>query len=249
MNQLKLLDGKTTGVVAGDQPQEFLNGVNNALVPELDKLGHRPAQLVTLPCGTSSTSCQQYDAAAQKLKDAGVDTVFMTLANTYGTGLITAASNIGYHPKWLLEGNQTTDTVLKFFDAVKGDLGGAVGMGFAFALPSEIPQQAKDCNKTIADRSGEVYAEGSDAFGFASVVCNEFLILQQGAAKADKANLDQGALISGIESLGNITLSVGPQGSLSPTKHDGLDYMYLCDVSADTGKCVRRSDPPVRIPD
>src|SRR4051794_29377741 len=87
MNKLGLLDGKTVGVVAGDAPQEFLNGVNNALVPELEKIGHAPAQLVTLPCAGATTSCEQYDAAAQKLKDAGVDTVFMTLANTFGTGL------------------------------------------------------------------------------------------------------------------------------------------------------------------
>ena len=39
---------------------------------------------------------------AQKLKDANVDTVFMTLKNTFGTGLVQAADNIGYHPKWLL---------------------------------------------------------------------------------------------------------------------------------------------------
>src|SRR4051794_30331727 len=251
MNQQKLLDGKTVGVVTGDVPQEFLSGVNDALVPELEKIGHKAAQVVTLPCptGGTATACEQYDAAAQKLKDAGVDTVFMTLANTFGTGLITASSNIGYHPKWLFEGNQTTDTVLKFFESVKGDIGGAVGMGFAFALPSEIPEQAKQCNQTIAERSGEKYAEGSDAFGFASVVCNEFLILQQGGDKADKANLTQGSLINAIEGLGSVTLSVGPAGTLSPTKHDGLDSMYLCDVSADTGKCVRRSDAPVRIPD
>ena len=46
MNKEGLLDGKTVGVVAGDQPQEFLNGVNEALLPELEKLGHKAAQVV-----------------------------------------------------------------------------------------------------------------------------------------------------------------------------------------------------------
>jgi hypothetical protein len=248
MNQLGQLNGKTVGVVAGDQPQEFLNGVNNALLPELDKVGHKAAQVVTLPCGSSTTSCTQYDAAAQKLKDANVDTVFMTLANTFGTGLVQAASNIGYHPKWLLQGNQVTDTVLKFFDSVKTDLNGSVGMGFAFALPSDITQQATACNKIVADRSGEVYAPGSDAFGFASVVCDQFRFLKQAGDKVDKAKLDQGSWITAIEDLGTVPGSIGPPGHVSRAKHDAGDFMYLCDVSSETGKCVRRPDDPIRLP-
>src|SRR3954447_11838322 len=206
MNTLGVLDGKTIGIVAGDRPQEFANGVNNALVPELEKLGKKPAQLVTLPCaaGTTATSCEQYDAAAQKLKDAGVDTVFMTLANTFGTGLIQASTNIGYHPKWLFEGNQVTNTVLKFFESVKSDIDGTIGMGFSFGLPSDVTDEARKCNEVIKTRSGEDYTENSDAFGFASVVCNEFQILDAAGDKADKASLNQGALIKGIEGLGTI---------------------------------------------
>ena len=41
-------------MVAGDQPQEFLNGVNDALLPELEKLGHKAAQVVTLPCAAGN---------------------------------------------------------------------------------------------------------------------------------------------------------------------------------------------------
>jgi len=249
MNQLGQLDGKTVGVVAGDQPQEFLNAVNDALLPELETVGHKAAQVVTLPCGATTTSCDQYDAAAQKLKDANVDTVFMTLANTFGTGLIQAASNIGYHPKWLLEGNQVTDTVLKFFESVKNDLNGSVGMGFAFALPSDITPQGTACNKIVTDRSGETYAPGSDAFGFAAVVCDQFLVLKDAGDKVDKAKLDQGSWISAIENLGTIPSTGGPEGHISPTKHDAGDFMYLCDVSSDTGKCVRRPDDPIRVPD
>src|SRR3954452_14896506 len=249
VNKLGLLDGKTVGVVSGDAPKEFLNGVNDALIPELEKIGHKPAEAVTLPCTTSATSCEQYDAAVQKLKDANVDTVFMTLANTFGTGLIQASTNIGYHPKWLFEGNQVTNTVLKFFESVKSDIDGTIGMGFSFGLPSDVTDEARKCNEVIKTRSGEDYTENSDAFGFASVVCNEFQILDAAGDKADKASLNQGALIKGIEGLGTIELAVGPAGTLSPTKHDGLDHMFLCDISAATGTCVRRPDEPVRIAD
>lgn len=249
INQLGLLTGKTVGVVDGDQPQEFLNGINNALLPELGKLGHKPVQVVTLPCTSSLTSCQQYDAAAQKLKDSGADTVFMTLANTYGSGFVQAAANIGYHPKYLLEGNQATNTVLKFFKSVKSDLAGALGVGFGFALPSEITANATHCNQVVTDRSGEVYQSGSDAFGFTSVVCNEFSIVKLAADRVGTGPLTQGALISGIEGLGTIQLGVGPDGTLSPTKHDGLNSMYLCDVDPVADTCVRRPDAPFRIPD
>ena len=171
----------------------------------------------------------------------------MTLANTFGTGLIQAADNIGYHPKWLLEGNQTTDTVLKFFDSVKGSLAGAVGMGFGFKDASQV---GTDCNKIVTDRSGEVYQPGSDAFGFAAVVCNEFRYVDTAGDKIDKAKLNQGALISGIEGLGTVPLAVGTQpGTLSPTKHDGLNHMYVCDVDGTTGKCVQRPGDLIPIPD
>jgi ABC-type branched-subunit amino acid transport system substrate-binding protein len=249
MDHLGLLSGKTVGVVAGDQPEEFLNAVNNALVPELGKLGHQPAQTVTLPCATTSTSCNQYGAAVQKLKNAGVDTVFMTLANTFGTGLIQAAADIGYHPKWFLEGNQTTKSVLQFYKSVMGDINGSVGMGFAYNLPSEITQVSKDCNKIVTEHSGEHYAPGSDAYGFAAVVCQQFRLLALGAAKVPKDQLNQGTLISGLAGLGTFQMTAGPEGSLAPTKPDGMDYLYVCDISAATNSCVRRTTPPVRIKD
>ncbi len=248
MNELGYLDGKTIGIVVGDQPSEFANAVNASLVPELEKLGHKAAQVITLPCSSGLTSCEQYDVAATKLQQAGVDTVFMELANTFGTGLIQAATDIDYKPKWLLEGNQVTDTVLKFLNSVKASLDGAVGVGFSFNLPTDTNQGATDCNKIVADRSGEIYAPGSDAFGFASNVCGAFQNLQlAGKALAGKP-LDQGTLIAAIEGLGTIHYGIGPDGSLSPTKHDAGDYLFLCDYQAATGTCVRRSDPPFKVP-
>jgi hypothetical protein len=119
-------------------------------------------------------------------------------------------------------------------------------MGFAFKDPSA---SATECNKIVTDRSGEVYQPGSDAFGFAAVVCHEFRDVEHAGDKIDKTKLNQGALISGIEGLGTIPLGIGPEGTLSPTKHDGLDFMYLCDVDGTTGKCAIRPGDPVRIPD
>ena len=248
MDELGLLKDKKIGIVAGDQPSEFLGPIKTALIPELTKKGHKVIQNITLPCSGGGTSCEQYDAAAQKLKDAGVDTVFMTLANTFGPPLVQAASNIGYHPKWLVEGNQATDTVSKFYESVKQDWNGTVGVGFSFNKVADITDTAKQCNKVVTERSGEKYAEGSDAFGFASVVCISFDIVKDGAAKVPKAKLNQGTLISGIEGLGSIPAVASPDGTLTPTKHDALDYLFLCDYQAAVGKCVQRSGPPIKVP-
>ncbi|MCU1365803.1 MAG: hypothetical protein JWN39_1442 [Ilumatobacteraceae bacterium] len=248
MDELGYLDGKTIGIVVGDQPAEFSNAVNTALVPELEKLGHAAAQVITLPCAAGTTSCEQYDVAATKLQQSGVDTVFMELANTFGTGLIQAASDIDYQPKWFLEGNQTTETVLKFLDSVKASLDGSVGVGFAFNLPGDINQGATDCNKVVSDRSGETYAPGSDAFGFVSNVCGAFQTLQLAGKDLVGKPLDQGTLIAAIEGLGTVHYGIGPDGTLSPTKHDAGDYLFLCDYQAATGTCVRRSDPPFKVP-
>ena len=247
MNQLQYLDGKTVGVVDGDQPQEFLNGVNDALIPELEKLNHKPAQVVTLPCGAATTSCDQYDAAAQKLKDAGVDTVFMTLANTFGTGLVQAAANIGYHPKWLLEGNQTTDTVLNFFTSVKT---GPRTDRSAWASRSRCRPTSRHKRRS-ATRSSAIAAarctnpdpmrSGSRRSSVTSSGC-----CSRRVTKVDKAKLDQGTWIAAIEGLGTFPIGVGPAVTLSSTKHDGGDAMYLCDYSAEAGKCVRRPGDPVR---
>jgi ABC-type branched-subunit amino acid transport system substrate-binding protein len=248
MDKLGLLKDKKVGVVLGDQPSEFVAPINNTLVPELEKLGHKPAQVVSLPCASgTSTVCDQNDAAAQRLKDSGVDVVFMTLANTFGTGLVQAASNIGYHPKWVAEGNQATDTVSKFFDSVKQDWDGTVGVSFAYAQPSDDTQVATDCNQVVADRGGEHYAPGSDAYGFSASVCNTFRLLKLAADKVGQAPLNQGALIAGLEGIGSFDRAIGPDGTMSPTKHDGLDALFLCDYKADVGKCVRRPDAPFPV--
>jgi ABC-type branched-subunit amino acid transport system substrate-binding protein len=247
MDDLDLLKGKKIGIVAGDQPAESLGPIKTALVPELEDKGYEVTQNITLPCSGGDTSCEQYDAAAQKLKDAGVDVVFMTLSNTFGPPLVQAAANIGYHPQWLLEGNQATNTVSKFYESVKADWDGSVGVGFSFnADPTTAAQR---CNQVVSDGSGEKYAEGSDAFGFTAIVCISFDALKDAADSVPKADLDQGTLIAAIEDLGSIPGIASPDGTLSATKHDALDYLFLCDYKASSGTCVQRSGPPIRVAD
>jgi hypothetical protein len=241
MSELGVLDGKTVGVVEGDFG---INTANDPLVDQLTKLGHEPAEVVSLPCAQTSTSCEQYDTAAQKLKDANVDFVFMTLPSTTGPDLIQAASNIAYRPDWVFLGSETTPTVLKFYESVMNDIDGSVGMGYSFTGDSP---SGTECNRIVAERSGESYAPDSSAYSFTTLICNQFRFLDEAGDAIGQGELNQGALIASLEELGTIKLGSSPDGSLSATKHDGLDYMYLCDIDSSSGTCVRRAGDPIRI--
>ena len=241
------LEGKTIGVVTAEQSPEFVAAAEDTLIPVLEDLGHEVAVNVTLPCPEGDTDCDQHEAAVQQMKDAGVDFVFMAAANLTGPTLVQAAENLDFHPTWAANGNQVTDTVSQFFASVKDAWDGAIGTSTAFALPEDITDDALACNDAVDEHSGEQYEPGSDAFGFASVLCLVVELLDDAGDDIDAADLGQAAMIRGIEGLGEVTLNAGPPGSLSADKHDAGDYVFLCDFSAADQEFVERADDPVKV--
>jgi hypothetical protein len=163
---------------------------------------------------TSMSTDRQFAGWAQ-MKDAGVDFVFMAAANLTGPTFVQAAENLDFHPQWAANGNQVTDTVSQFFDSVKDAWDGAVGTSTVFALVDDLTDEARACNDAVTEHSGEDYEPGSDAFGFAAVVCLDVRALDQAGDAVDPADLDQAAVIGGIEALGEVALNAGPPGSLS----------------------------------
>ena len=246
-----LLDGRTIGVVTAEQSPEFVAAAEEGLVPRLEELGHEVAVELTLPCPEGDNDCDQQEAAAQQMKDAGVDLVFMAAANLTGPTFVQAAANLDFRPQWAANGNQVTDTVSQFFESVRDEWDGAVGTSTVFALPEDLTDGAHDCNDTIATRQGEDYEPGSDAFGFAGTSCLLFRTLAQGGEVAGEgdaaAELDQAAMIEALEGLGEVELNAGPPGSLSPDKHDAGDLLFLADYSAEAGEFVERDGEPVRV--
>jgi ABC-type branched-subunit amino acid transport system substrate-binding protein len=244
-----LLDGRTIGVLTAEQSPEFVAAAEDGLVPRLEELGHEVAVELTLPCPEGDTDCDQQEAAAQQMKDAGVDLVFMAAANLTGPTFVQAAANLDFRPRWAANGNQVTDTVSQFFESVREDWDGAVGTSTVFALPEDLTGAAHDCNDTIATREGEDYEPGSDAFGFAATSCLLFRTLAQAgeATGGDAAGLDQAAMVEALEGLGEVELNAGPPGSLSAGKHDAGDHLFLADFSADAGEFVERDGEPVRV--
>jgi hypothetical protein len=242
-----VLDGRTIGVVTDDQTPELVAAAEDALVPTLEELGHDVAVEVTLPCPEGDVDCDQHEAAVQQMKDGGVDFVFMGAANIVGPTFVQAAENLDFHPQWAANGNQVTDTVSMFFGSVKAAWDGTVGTSTVFALPEDLTDEAHDCNATVTEHSGERYEPGSDAFGFAAVVCLVLRLVDTAGDAVEPADLDQAAVIAGIEALGEVPLNAGPPGSLSADKHDAGDHLFLADYSAAEEEFVQREGAPVKV--
>jgi ABC-type branched-subunit amino acid transport system substrate-binding protein len=247
MDDEGLLEGKTIGVVTAEQNPEFVAAAKDALIPELEELGHEVAVNVTLPCPQGDSDCDQHEAAVQQMKSAGVDFVFMAAANIAGPAFVQAAENLDFKPKWAANGNQVTDTVSQFFESVKGAWDGTVGTSTVFAAEDDLSEAAFDCNETIEKGSGEKYEPGSDAFGFAAVNCLDFRLLAQAAEDIEPADLDQASMIEAIEGLGEIELNAGPPGSLSADKHDAGDHLFMADYDAGAGEFIDREGEPVKV--
>jgi ABC-type branched-subunit amino acid transport system substrate-binding protein len=242
-----VLDGKTIGIVTAEQAPEFPAAVESGLVPTLEDLGHEVAVNVNLPCPEGDRDCEQHEAAIQQMKRAGVDLVFMAAPNLIGPTVVQAAINLDFHPQWVANGNQVTDTVSQFFESVKDEWDGTIGTSTVFAQDDDITDEARACNEVITTRSGEEYEPGSDAFGFAAVNCLTMQVLQLAGEEIDPTDLNQTTMIQAIEGLGEITLNAGPPGSLSPDKHDAGDYLFMADYSAAESEFVDRPGEPVKI--
>lgn len=246
MHEQGLLEGRTIGVVTDEQSPEFVAAAEEGLIPTLEDLGYE-ALHITLPCPEGDFDCDQQEAAVQQMKDAGVDFVFMAAANLVGPTFVQAADNLGFAPQWAANGNQVTDTVADFFESVKGAWDGAIGTSTVFALDEDLTPAAHECNQVVEARSGEVYAPGSDAFGFAAVNCLLFRALEAAGQSVEPADLDQARMIAALEGLGEIGLNAGPPGSLGPDKHDAGDHLFLADYRADVGEFVQREGDPVEV--
>jgi hypothetical protein len=237
------LEGKTIGVVTAEQTPEFVNAAEGALVPELEELGYEVAVNITLPCPEGDRDCDQHESAVQQLKSAGVDFVFMAAANISGVPLIEAAQNLDFAPQWAANGNQVTDTVAQYYESVKASWDGTIGASTAFAAAEDLTDVAFACNEVVEERSGEAYEPESDAFGFAAVNCLSLQLLQLGAEDIEPADLDQAAMIEGIEGLGEVELNAGPPGTLSAEKHNAGDYLFPVEYSAADSEFLETGEP------
>ena len=248
LDERGLLKGKTIGIVGSEQLPELVSATKEGLLPSLEKLGYKVAVNATLPCDAGGT-CTQQAAAVQKLKDGNVDFVFMTAANTVGPTIVQAANNIDYHPQWSANGNQVTDTVAKFFKSVKDDWDGTIGVSAVYNLPKDIGPEAKACNKVATTRGKVTYKIGSDSFGQTAAICLLVELLKDAGDTVKEADLNQLTMIQAIEKQTDPPMAAGPSGTLSATKHNAGNHLFLAIYDAAEGKFIPDGKPAIKVAD
>jgi ABC-type branched-subunit amino acid transport system substrate-binding protein len=243
MQSQHALDGKTVGILNQDQPADR-TAAATALKHALTKLGIKVAAEATAPYIVGNTSCSQTDTAIQKMKQAHVDFVFLVAQNLCAASLVTAAQAANFKPQWATMGNNVTDTVAQFMAPAKNDYDGAWGVSGAL---STLTRAGQSCASMVSKRAGLHYAPGSDAYSFTALTCQQIRTLAD-ALKAAKAPLTQGSVIRAFEGMSSVPLIVGPNGSLSATKHDAGNVVWLEKYSAAAGKFQLVDQTPHRVP-
>ena len=237
------LDGKTIGILNQDLPADR-TAAAAALKGALTKAGIKLAAEATVPYPEGSLTCSQPDVAIQKMKDAHVNFVFLLAQALCAAALVKAAQDADYKPGWATLGNNVTDTVSQFIAPAKNTFDGAWGVGTVFPKSN---QAGYDCTAIIKRRVGLSAVPGEDAWGFAALACIQIQTLA-GALNAAKEPLTQGTVIDAFQSMKSVPMIAGPPGSLSPTKHDAGDYVFLEKFSAARGKFVPYDVTPLRVP-
>jgi hypothetical protein len=220
------------GIILVDDP-DTQAPVDGSLKPALKKLGYKVAAEVAIPCPEGgSTSCTQHDVAIQKMKDAGVDFVFMLAPTLAGAAISKAAADLDYKPTWTTIGDNVTDTVAQFFAPSKDNWDGAWGVDTVFP---DVSKESDQCNAIVKQRSGVSFPKGSDGYGFTGVTCLQLLTLADAIAKV-QGPLTQAKVIKALEGLGTIPSAHGPALTLSATKHAGGDHVFLSRYDKSTEK-------------
>ena len=132
LDEAGLLKGKTLGVIRTDTADQE-ETTDDALIPAIEALGYEVAAEAVLPCPEGSQTCDQQDVAIQRMKDAGVDTVFLVAQTLAGSATVEKAQALGYKPQWTTIGNNVTNTVAKFYANAKDNYDGAYGINTQFS--------------------------------------------------------------------------------------------------------------------
>ncbi len=238
-----LLKGKTLGVIRTDTADQQ-ETTDDALIPAIEALGYQVAAEAVLPCPEGSQTCDQQDVAIQRMRDAGVDTVFLVAQTLAGAATVEKAQALGYRPQWTTVGNNVTNTVAKFYSNAKDNYDGAYGIDTQF---SDMTQQAADCNEIAAAGGAEAFPIGSDGYGFTAVTCIQMQSIAN-AIDAVDGTVDQASVIAAMQTSDPLMIA-GPAGSLSKDKHDAGTAVFLSRYSAATEKFAPVDDEkPTVIP-
>jgi ABC-type branched-subunit amino acid transport system substrate-binding protein len=225
------LEGKTIGIIRQDtSTNDQKEAVDNSLKPALEALGYTVAAEAVLPCPEASQTCEQHQAAIQRMQDAGVDFVFLVAQTLAGSTTVETAKNSGFEPTWATVGNNVTNTVARFYTNAKDNYDGAWGLSVGF---TDFSDAAAECNEIAVAGGAEAFEAPNDGYGFTGVTCLQMQILAS-AIESVEGDLDQASVIAALEALGDVPTISGPATNLSADKHDAGNAIFLSRYSAAT---------------
>ena len=222
------LRGKTIGILGDTAPgnPETLK----TLEEELGALGYKVAHRSKLASdGTTAQlpqAASQIPVEVQAMRRANVDLVLMATGNLTGTQFVQNADSQGYRPKYVVADwfNGYSDTYVQNMpDSFDGTLITTNRTG-EFRTDRPEPETEKRCRSIYERRSGEKLDRSTIAYNSTLRLCTLLDVFVRGA-NAATVNLTRGSLSSGLQGLGQLSLSSFGGGSYRPGKFDAADLI------------------------
>ena len=217
------LKGKTIGIVRLDEAG-LADDVANGLTKPLKAKGMEIAEEVVLPGLGGSETTAAIPTAIERLRNAGVDALFIG-TNSYVTSIFLAqAAQAGYEPTYLATDFAEASTNLLARLSPPGAMTGAQGVSWRSTGDAEVGQAPaafdEQCMQTYVARSGtSAPPYGDDEYNAVVATCALFNLFDL-AATAAGSNLNQKSFVRSLSRLRDFDLGGGTSGSFGPKRFD-----------------------------
>lgn len=228
-----VLDGKTIGTVYLDNPGEARPEA--ALTAGLAEAGSKVTvhgKLANDPASAQS----QMPVVVNQMRQAGVDTVFLSTNFVIAIQFVQTAENQGFRPQYHVSdmGSLTAEGLL---GSMPASFGGAIG--FTQSTGSKENAADKGCREEFNAATGKNAAPGTDSASIRQF-CFWFRTFAA-SARAVGADLTRTGLVSAVMGLGRVTLPLQIGGAMGSGKTDFADayrpirYDRSCKCFRDAG--------------
>lgn len=192
------LEGKTLGIVHESTP-EVASAIQDAAIPELERLGYEVAEVVELPCSQENRVCDRHDIAVEVLRNAGVDGLLNGLQTLSNPTFIQTAVDAGYEPDFYMTPFNTastlTELVAKDNPERAAAYAGALSVSgdpnmediwpeFPLPRPPQPGEANTECNDTYDEATGHGFpfdptggAENNDSRALIQGACQTLALL------------------------------------------------------------------------
>jgi hypothetical protein len=192
------LEGKTLGIVHESTP-EVASAIQDAAIPELERLGYDVAEVVELPCSQENRVCDRHEIAVEVLRNAGVDGLLNGLQTLSNPTFIQTAVDAGYEPDYYMTpfnvASTLTELVAKDNPERAAAYAGALSVSgdpnmediwpeFPLPRPPQPGEANTECNDTYDEATGHGFpfdptggAENNDSRALIQGACQTLALL------------------------------------------------------------------------